>query len=349
MSLELEALVALAAAALVAWLATPVMARLAAAIGLLDRPGGYKQHERPTPYLGGTAILLAVAVAGALEGYASPLPVVLLAAAAMCALGTLDDWRPIHPGVRLAVQSAIGVAVWAGDAGWATAFPSWLELVLTVGWVVLAVNVLNLLDNLDGAAGSVAAASGLGIAVIAVTTGAAAWAAVVSAGLAGACLGFLPFNLARPSRVFLGDGGSTTIGFLLAVSAMGALNGEPSTSVYLAAGLLIAVPLLDTALVVISHRRRGISMLTGGRDHLTHRVFARVGDARKVALELAAVQAALAGVAVIAVILAPIGVFVAAGAYAIAATAAITALESTFGRPGARAPSAPVPIETPKW
>jgi UDP-GlcNAc:undecaprenyl-phosphate/decaprenyl-phosphate GlcNAc-1-phosphate transferase len=209
--------------------------------------------------------------------------------------------------------------------------------------------VLNLLDNLDGAAASVAAASALGIAVIAVATGGAVWAAVVAAGLAGACLGFLPFNLARPSRVFLGDGGSTVIGFLLAVSAMGALNSGPSTSVYLAAGLLVAVPLLDTALVMISRRRRGISMLTGGRDHLTHRVYARVGDARMVALQLAAVQAGLAAIAVIAVILAPIGLFVAAGAYAIAATAAIMALESAFGRPAGPAPSAPVPIESPKW
>lgn len=350
MSLELKALVAVAVAGVVVALVTPAMARLAPRIGLLDRPGGYKQHERPTPYLGGIAILLGVAAAAlVVEGVVTPLPVVLLAAAALCAVGTMDDWRPIPPGARLAVQAATGVAVWAGDAGWATAFPSWVELVLTVGWVVVAVNALNLLDNLDGAATSVAGACALGIAVIALATGGAAWAAVVAAALLGACLGFLPFNLARPARIFLGDGGSTVIGFLIAVSAMGALSDEPSGSVYLAAGLLIAVPLLDTALVLVSRRRRGISMVTGGRDHLTHRVFARVGDPRKVALELAAVQAALSGVALTALLVGSVAVVIAAASYAIAAVAAIMAFESAFAAPVARAAPSPVPAETTKW
>jgi UDP-GlcNAc:undecaprenyl-phosphate/decaprenyl-phosphate GlcNAc-1-phosphate transferase len=346
MSLELKALVAVAVAAAVAVLVTPLMARLAAFIGLLDRPVGYKQHERPTPYLGGVAILLGVVAAAlAVQGVTSRLTVVLLAASAMCALGTIDDWRPMAPGPRLAVQAIIGAAIWAGDAGWATPAPASVDLLMTIGWVVLAVNTLNLLDNLDGAAASVAAASALGVAVIALATGGLAWAPIVAAGVVGACLGFLPFNLARPARVFLGDGGSTVIGFLIAVSAMGALNGESSNSVYLAAGLLIAVPLLDTALVFISRHRRGVPMLSGGRDHLTHRVYARVHDARKVAIELAALQATLSAIALLAVLLGPMAVVIATACYAIAAAAAITALETTYGAPSAPAASSPAPAE----
>jgi len=342
MSLELKALVAAGVAMAVAGLATPVMARVATAIGLLDRPGGYKQHERPTPYLGGAAILLGVVAATLLlQGVASPIPVVLLAAAAMCALGTIDDWRPIAPGTRVAMQAVIGAAVWAADAGWATTAPSWLELLMTIGWVVLAVNSLNLLDNLDGAAASVAAACAAGVTVIAIATGGAAWAAVLAAALLGACLGFLPFNTSRPARLFLGDGGSTLIGFVIAVSAMGAFAGEPSPSVYLAAGLLVAVPVLDTALVVISRRRRGISMLSGGRDHLTHRVNARLGDPRKVALELAGAQLVVAAIATLAILIGPLAVLVAAGAYAIGAAATIMSLEAAF-----RAPIAPRPLIT---
>jgi UDP-GlcNAc:undecaprenyl-phosphate GlcNAc-1-phosphate transferase len=343
MSLELKALVAVAVAMAVAGLATPVMARVASAIGLLDRPGGYKQHERPTPYLGGAAILLGVVAAALLvQGVTSPIAVILLAAAAMCALGTIDDWRPIAPGTRLAVQAVIGAVIWAADAGWATSGPSWLELLMTIGWVMLAVNSLNLLDNLDGAAASVAAASAAGATVIAIAAGGAAWAAVLAAGLLGACLGFLPFNTARPARLFLGDGGSTLIGFVIAVSAMGAFDGEPSPSAYLAAGLLVAVPLLDTALVVISRHRRGISMLSGGRDHLTHRFNARLGDPRKVALELAAVQLVLAAIATFAVLIGPLAVLVAAGAYAIAAAATIMRLEAAFRAAPARG-AAPTP------
>jgi UDP-GlcNAc:undecaprenyl-phosphate GlcNAc-1-phosphate transferase len=346
MSLELKVLAAVATAAAVGGLATPLMARVAVSIGLLDHPIGHKQHQRPTPYLGGVAILLAVATAVLLiEGVAAPLPVVLLAAGAMCALGTLDDWRPMAPGSRVAVQAVIGAAVWAGDAGWVTTAPAWVELLLTIGWVVLAVNSLNLLDNLDGSAASVAAASATGIAVIAIATGGAAWAALVAAALLGACLGFLPFNLARPARVFLGDGGSTVIGFLVAVAAMGALNGESSQSIYLAAGLLIAVPLVDTALVMVSRHRRGISLLSGGRDHLTHRVYSRVRDPRKVALELAAVQATLSGVAVLALLAGPVAVAIATGCCAIAAVAAITALEMSFGAPPAPSTSPPAAAE----
>jgi UDP-GlcNAc:undecaprenyl-phosphate GlcNAc-1-phosphate transferase len=329
MSLELEAVIAVAIGVTVAGVATPLMARVGDAIGLLDRPGGYKQHERPTPYLGGVAILIGVVAATLLvEGVASHIPLILLAAAGMCALGTIDDWKPIPPALRLAGHGAIGAAVWAGGAGWDFGAPAWIELVLTVGWVVLAVNTFNLLDNLDGAASSVAAATALGVAVIALATGGAAWAAVVSAALLGACLAFLPFNLARPARVFLGDGGSTVLGFLIAASAMGALNGEPSATVLLAAGLLIGVPALDTALVFISRRRRGVPMLAGGRDHLTHRANSRLGDPRKVALEVSSGQLALSAIAAFAVVLGPLGIVVAAVCYGVAAAGLIAALET---------------------
>src|SRR4051812_37024363 len=184
MSPELKALTAVSVAAAVTAVATPLMARVALLVGLLDRPVGYKQHARPTPYLGGVAILLGiVAAALLLMGTSSPIPVIVLGAAAMCALGTVDDWRPLPASVRLAIQTAIGIAIWAGEAGWATGLPSGIECLLTVGWVVLAANTFNLLDNLDGAASSVAAGSALGIVVIALATGGAVWAAVIAAGV----------------------------------------------------------------------------------------------------------------------------------------------------------------------
>lgn len=326
---------AAAVAIAVTGLTTPLMARVALAIGLLDRPGGYKQHERATPCLGGAAILLGVtATVLLLQGVQAPVGVLLLAATATCALGAADDWRPVPPLVRLAAQAAIGAGIWAGDAGWATGSPPWLELLLTVAWIVAAANTFNLLDNLDGAASSVAAACSLGVAAIAIANGGPTWAAITATALLGACLGFLPFNLSRPARVFLGDGGSTMIGILIAVAAMGTLNLESSPSVYLTTGLLIGVPVLDTALVVISRQRRGISMLTGGRDHLTHRLNSRVGDPRKVAVGLAAVQLMLSAAAACAVLLGPRGIFVAAACYAVAVTIAITALETLGVRTG---------------
>jgi UDP-GlcNAc:undecaprenyl-phosphate GlcNAc-1-phosphate transferase len=332
MSAELQAILAFALAGVISGSTTPVMAHLARVVGFLDRPGGYKVHARPTPYLGGAAILLGVVAASLLvTEAASPVPMIVLAATAICVLGTIDDWHPIRPELRLAGQGAVAAAVWLGDAGWGTGLPAWAELVLTVGWVVLACNTFNLLDNVDGAAASVAAASALGIAVIGLVTGGTIWAVVVAAALFGACVSFLPFNLAKPARVFLGDGGSTLLGFLVAVAAMGALHGEGSSSVYLAAALLLAVPLLDTALVAISRRRQGVSLLTGGCDHLTHRIQSRLADPRKVALAVAATQAAVSLIAVFAVELGPLAIFIATTCCAVAAVAAITALEASGG------------------
>src|SRR4051812_38748281 len=98
MSLELEALLALLIAAVVGTVATPLMARMARAAGIIDVPGGYKQPPRPTPYLGGAAVLVGVLAATLIVGgVSSPIPMIALAACAVCLLGTADDRRPIPP------------------------------------------------------------------------------------------------------------------------------------------------------------------------------------------------------------------------------------------------------------
>lgn len=298
MSLELEALLALLIGMGVGVIAVPPMARLARATGIIDVPGGYKQHERPTPYLGGVAVLLAILTATlVMAGVSSPIPAIALAATAICALGTLDDRRPIPPAVRLAVQAGIAAALWGAGAGWDLGVPDWANLVLTVGWVLLAANAFNLIDNIDGASSSAAAMSALGIAAIALGATGDSWPALLAAASLGACLAFLPYNLATPSRIFLGDGGSTLLGFLLGVAAMGTLSGESVPTALIAAILLIAVPVIDTAVTLGSRRRRGSPMLAGGRDHLTHEIHGRVGSIRATAAIIAIAQVACSALA----------------------------------------------------
>jgi UDP-GlcNAc:undecaprenyl-phosphate GlcNAc-1-phosphate transferase len=123
----------------------------------------------------------------------------------------------------------------------------------------------------------------------------------VAAAVLGGSLGFLPYNLAKPSRIFLGDGGSTLLGFLLAVAAMAALAGEPPSIGLVAAVLLIGTAVFDTALTLASRWRRGIPPLTGGRDHVTHRINSWVGSPRRTAAVVAAVQLVLSALAVAAV------------------------------------------------
>ena len=162
------------------------------------------------------------------------------------------------------------------------------------------VNAFNLMDNLDGATGAVGMVCAAGVGVAALLYGGIALAALAFA-LAGGCAGFLVYNLSRPSRIFLGDGGSMPLGFLVAAMAMRVpVSGQLGWSVFLLAALLLAIPILDTLLVVISRKRRGVSILTAGCDHLTHRLGARLGSARAVAATLAIVQAAVSLVAIAA-------------------------------------------------
>jgi UDP-GlcNAc:undecaprenyl-phosphate GlcNAc-1-phosphate transferase len=112
--------------------------------------------------------------------------------------------------------------------------------------------------------------------------------------VSGACVAFLRYNLASPPRIFLGDGGSMPIGFILGACAVVVAETHVSglTTLY-AAVLLVGLPVFDTCLVVVSRRRRGAAVLSGARDHLTHRLLPMLGSARNVALFLVAAQALL--------------------------------------------------------
>ncbi len=127
------------------------------------------------------------------------------------------------------------------------------------------------------------------------------WVVAGSAALCGACLGFLPYNLAGPAKIFLGDGGSMPLGFAVAMLVASAARGaEPSLLSLLTGLALVGLPVLDTTLVIVSRRRRGISVLTGGQDHLTHRTKQRVRTARRVALVLGASQALISALVIVA-------------------------------------------------
>ncbi len=300
--------------------AVPLAIRLAWRTGIVDHPGGgYKRHARSTPYLGGLAILIGVLVAMLVVGPRADQTLVIAGGAiAICAIGTIDDWRPIPPAPRLLVQAGVGVALWVADAGWHSELPGGVDLVLTVAWVVVATNAFNLIDNLDGTATAAAAASAIGVGAIALTSDGAAWSAVIAAAMLGACLGFLPANLASPSRIFLGDGGSTLLGFLIAIGTMGAFAREPSPAECAVALLLIGVPLVDVAVATVSRRRIGRPVLTGGRDHLTHRMHERLGSARTVAAGIGLAQLALCGIAVAAASLGTTAMLLATAAFGVA-------------------------------
>ena len=158
------------------------------------------------------------------------------------------------------------------------------------GTAILCASGLFLIGTIDDRVG-------LGIGVLAASEGGIAVAAL-SFGLAGACAGFLPHNLARPSRIFLGDGGSTPIGFLLAAAVMACPHEPSGWTALLASAPLVGLVIFDTTLVVVSRFRRGARVFSGGRDHLTHRLLGLLRSERSVALVLATAQGSLGLVAI---------------------------------------------------
>jgi UDP-GlcNAc:undecaprenyl-phosphate GlcNAc-1-phosphate transferase len=280
-------------------------ARVAARLGAVDRPGGRRVHDGVVPLGGGLALL-----AGAV------LPVVLLAdrlghpmrailaGACLCALvGFADDVFDLPVVAKLAAQVGVAtVPVAAGVSIDHMTLPflqpfsiGFVQYPLTIVWIVGLMNVLNFVDGMDGLAAGVGAISAGTFCVLALSLGRVQPALIVAA-LAGACIGFLRRNF-HPARVFMGDAGSLTIGFILAsVSVLGVLKTAAAVAVGFPLVVLF-VPLLDTSFVIARRLKYGQAPWRADSGHLHHR-FAHIGwGQRQAVLLLYAWCTSLAGLA----------------------------------------------------
>ncbi|MDX6723612.1 MAG: UDP-GlcNAc:undecaprenyl-phosphate/decaprenyl-phosphate GlcNAc-phosphate transferase, partial [Solirubrobacteraceae bacterium] len=154
---ETRALLGLAVALAVVYSATPLAIRVADRLQFYDKPAGYKGHARPTPYLGGAAVmagfLLALVIVTGDWGRTLPL---LGGMAVLLAVGTVDDRRNVSPLWRVAVEVALAWMLWQTGMGWDLGLGSGVDLALTIAWTVGVVNAFNLFDNMDGAASTMA-------------------------------------------------------------------------------------------------------------------------------------------------------------------------------------------------
>jgi UDP-GlcNAc:undecaprenyl-phosphate GlcNAc-1-phosphate transferase len=318
-------------ALLAAYLLTPVAIRVAGRFEFYDVPRGYKAHRAPTPYLGGAAVmsgfLLALLAASLATDPHRTLPLAG-GVAALWALGTVDDRRTLSPLLRVVVEALLALGLWALGLGWDVGAGGAVDLVLSIAWVVLVVNAFNLFDNMDGAASTMGFVVSASAAVLGLIEG-DAWLAGTAGALAGACLGFLPHNMASPARIFLGDGGSMPLGFAVAAVTMTGLSDTVAAWQALFVGLLlVGVPLLDTALVIVSRRRRGVSILTGGQDHLTFRTRSRLRTARLAVPVLGGAQMLVAALALLSAEGGSTFIVLAVLVYLVGAGATIALLES---------------------
>ena len=298
MNSELAPVLGAGVAGVAASVATPLAIRVARRVGFYDTPRGYRQHRAPTPLLGGAAVIGAFIVAAIAVGASGKLVVLLLCTVGLWLVGTIDDMIAVAPVWRLMTETCVALVLVAVGLGWSV-YGEGGDIALTVLWVVGLVNGFNLMDNLDGACGSVACASAAGIGTLAALNGDFKVAGLALA-LSASCAVFLHWNLAGPARIFLGDGGSRPIGLLIAGLAIAAGRHMPAGHAQVVVGALMAgIVILDTALVTLSRTRRGVTLVTGGRDHLSHRLLPVLRSPRGVAAALAVSQAALCLLAIL--------------------------------------------------
>lgn len=263
------------------YLITPVTSRLARRFGVLDypSPGTYKKHRAATPYLGGVAIVSGLLIGASLLVLPSlgdtgavirDFAIVILGALFLAVVGFVDDIRPIPRSVRLSAQAVTAGVAWLVGFRVSLIGADFVDFLLTAFWIIGITNAFNLLDNMDGLTSGLAGIAALVFGTMGIL-GDMDTLATVSMALAGASLGFLVHNR-HPARSFMGDAGSTFLGFLLAVIGIELRFDNLPEVTFLVPVVVLGLPILDTTLVLVSRKIHKRPLFLGGRDHISHRL-----------------------------------------------------------------------------
>ena len=271
---------------------TPLMRKIAIATKVFDQPNAaHKSHKKPVPYLGGVAIIIGIISisysTSLISNFTSTTfwlaTSVLGPALALGLIGLWDDVKDLPPLPRFIAQSIAGIftasiLIITNNVANPTG-SNFFDAAITVFWVVGICNSINFFDNLDGGAAGTVAISSAALAYLALT-GDQYLIAALAVVTTGATLGFLVWNKS-PAKIYMGDAGALFLGVLLATLTIRfEPNAKTQLGSYLTPVFLLAVPILDTTVAVISRLRRNISPFQGGQDHLSHRLV-RAGLSRK--------------------------------------------------------------------
>ena len=265
---------------------TPLVRRFAFKIGAIDIPkDNRRMHKKPTPRIGGLAIIFGFTVATLC--FAQPsrqLYGTLSGAAIIAIMGVIDDCKNLPAKLKFVIQIiAALVVVFAGDIKidvftnpnflsdnpyWV--LPEWLSVTLTVIWIVFITNAVNFIDGLDGLAAGVSAIMSISLVFISIRVGEYS-IAILGIALMGSCFGFLPFNF-NPAKIFMGDTGSTFLGFMLATLSIQGVFKSYAVISFAVPLLILGLPLFDALFAMIRRILRGQSPMTADRGQLHHRL-----------------------------------------------------------------------------
>jgi UDP-GlcNAc:undecaprenyl-phosphate GlcNAc-1-phosphate transferase len=261
---------------------TPLMRKLAITIGILDHPfSDVKTHKHPTPYLGGISVAMGMTTGLLFSRFCSNFPTgtlrslrgMMLGGSIILLLGLIDDVKPKGLGYRFKfmVQIVAALCLISFDIRIHFVRPSWLADLLTLVWVVGIINAVNIIDIMDGLASGIAVIASLGFLFISLPSE-QIYVNFASAALAGGLLGFIPFNLSKRYKIFLGDTGSLFVGFMMAALSMGTSYTHFNNAGVFAPILILGIPIYDTILVSILRLRKGMSPFLGSHDHYALRL-----------------------------------------------------------------------------
>lgn len=264
----------------VTYTTTPLVRKLAFRVGAVDIPKDERRmHSKPIPTMGGLAIFVAFAFGViAFVDLDSTFVGLLVGALIIIILGIFDDIYDLKPYVKLLGQICAALVVCF--SGVVIEKITWFDQIIffgnwaipiTVLWIVAVTNTINLIDGLDGLACGIVAISSFALLAVSLLSAGNPTVTVVAAVLAGACLGFLPYNL-NPAKIFMGDAGAMFLGFVLSVISIQGFFKVNAVVSFGVPFLVLGLPILDTAFAIIRRLLKGQHPFRADRKHLHHRL-----------------------------------------------------------------------------
>lgn len=302
--------IALIAAVIISFCATPLVKALAFKVGAIDVPKDERRmHKVPIPRLGGLAIFIAFLFSVILFGNIDrQMQGILLGAVMIVILGVLDDILTLRALPKFLVQiAAAGVAVYHGCVIQFVSNPNifsaqsyldlgWISIPLTIIWIVAITNAVNFIDGLDGLAVGVSAISTASLLIVALMVGEMD-IAVIFAALLGACVGFIPYNK-NPAKIFMGDTGATFLGYILATLSVQGLFKMYAIISFAVPFLILGLPIFDICFAFLRRIAKGQNPMVADRGHVHHRLI-DMGFNQKQAVAIAYLLTAILGLAAV--------------------------------------------------
>lgn len=261
---------------------TPIMRLIATKFDIMDCPhSAIKTHRQPTPYLGGVAIFAGLITSLFAMRFFTNFPTgtlhnlrsIIIGSTIMLGLGLIDDIKTKGLGFKkkfLIQILAAMVVVWF-DIRLHFITPYLIAFALSIVWIVGVTNAFNIIDIMDGLSSGVACIAALAFMLISMPSE-MIYVNFCAAALAGACMGFIPYNLSKKMKIFMGDTGSLTIGFVCASLALGTSYTRLNDIGLIAPLFILAIPIYDTLLVSVLRLQKGQSPFLGSKDHFALRL-----------------------------------------------------------------------------